>query len=130
MLVTNIISLVLFFSIGLLWLLGSLIFILGPESITEITIWNTSIKRDVKAAAEIRDEVTCVREELRQLTKGIVEEAYILASCSSLAMGADQKARDRLENNLDKLSKFAEPIKEREEKWWAELHELFQNRNK
>lgn len=130
LLVTNVIGLSLFIPIGVLWLLGSLVLILGPETITEITVWKASIKRDVKAAAEIRDEVAGVREELRRITKGIVEDAYILASCSSLAMGAEQAARARLEKNLDELSKFAEPIKEKEEQWWAELRELFASRHK
>jgi hypothetical protein len=129
LLVTNCIGLELFIPLGTLWLIGSLVLIVGPETITEITVWKASIKRDVKAAQDIRNEIEGIREELRGVTKLIVEDAYILASSSFLAMGGDQAARTRIEKNLDTLSKFAEPIKEKEENWWAELTKLFANRH-
>jgi hypothetical protein len=129
MLVLGWIGLGIFIPVGVLWLLGSFVIIFGPETITEITLWKASIKRDVKAAGEIRDEVEKIREELRQVTKGIVEESYILASCSMLAIqGAESAARSRLEKNLAELSKFAEPIKEKEDRWWKELRKVFANR--
>jgi hypothetical protein len=40
-------------------------------------------------------------------------------------MGGDAIAKARLEKNLEELSKFVEPIKEREDAWWAELQALF-----
>jgi hypothetical protein len=129
MLLLGFIGLGIFIPVGMLWLLGSFVLIFGPETITEITLWKASIKRDVKAAREIRDEVEKTREELRQVTKGIVEESYILASCSMLAMGAEPAARSRLEKNLTELSKFAEPIKENEARWWEELRQVFANRS-
>lgn len=127
LLIAKCISLSLFFALGVLWLLGSFVLILGPETITEITVWKASIKRDVQAAKEFRDEAQQIREDMRRVTKTIVEDAFILASSSFLAMGAESLAKARLEKNLDELSKFAEPIKEHEDKWWAELQELFAN---
>lgn len=125
LLIISIINLAAFVTIGTLWLAGSLVLILGPETITEVTIWKASIKRDVKAAREIREDVEGVRNELRSITKLIVEDAYIVASSSFLAMGGESAARTRLENNLKQLSEFAEPIKENEDNWWGELRELY-----
>lgn len=119
-----------FVALASFWLVVSLVLIVGPETISEITVWKASIKRDVKAAKEIRNEVEYIRNELRRITKIIVEDSYVVASCTSLAMGAEQAARARLEKNLEDLSKFAEPIKDKEDKWWAELQELFPNRSK
>lgn len=128
LLITKVIGVGIFGALGTLWLAGSLVLMVGPETISEIKVWKASIKRDVKAAQEIRNEVESVRNELRHITKMLVEDAYILGSSSFLAMGAEQAARKRLEKNMDELSKFAEPIKEKEHKWWAELQELFATR--
>jgi hypothetical protein len=130
LLITNHIGLSIFIPLGTLWLAGALVLILGPETITEITVWKASIKRDLHAAREIRDEVEGIRGELRGITKRIVEDAYIVASNSLLVLGGDQAARTRLEENLEALSKFAEPIKDKEEQWWAELRELFADRRR
>ncbi len=129
LLVSNYIGLKIFIPLGTLWLVGSLVLIVGPETITEITVWKASIKRDVKAARDIRNEIEDIREQLRGITKTIVEDAYILAANSFLAMGGEGAARARIEKNLETLSKFAEPIKEKEEKWWTELQGLFANRH-
>lgn len=128
MLLLGLIGLATFTALGALWLLGSFVLILGTETITEITLWKASIKRDVKAAKEIRDEVEMIREQLRKVTKGIVEDSFILASCSHLAMGAEPAARSRLEKNLAELSKFTEPIEEKEAQWWQELRGVFPNK--
>lgn len=128
LLISNIINLATFVAVGSLWLVGSLVLILGPETITEVTIWKASIKRDVKAAKEIREEVETVRNELRSITKLIVEDAYIVASSSFLAMGGESTAKKRLESNLGKLSEFVEPIKEKEDEWWRELTDLYASR--
>ena len=128
LLLAKVIDLGVFGAIGVFGLLGSFALIVGPESITEFTMGKISIKRDVKAARELRDEVAQVREELRDVTKLIVEDAYIVASSSFLAMGAEGAARERLESNLEQLSKFAEPLKEQEDEWWEELQRLFASR--
>lgn len=65
---------------------------------------------------------------MKEATKITVENAYILASSSFLAMGGDGKAKEKLEENLSKLSKFVEPSKEMEDSWWEKLTELFSHR--
>jgi hypothetical protein len=124
LLVVQLIPLGVFLALGTLWLLASLILLLGPETISEITIWKASIKRDVQAAKQFRDEAQQIREDLRRLTKTIVEDAFILGSNSFLTLGVQSEAKARLEKNLGELSKFAEPIKEREDAWWVELQAL------
>ena len=128
LLIAQIIPLSLFAALAVLWLLGSFVLILGPETITEITVWKASIKRDLQAAKQFRDEAQQIREDLRRVTKGIVEDSYILASESFLAMGGDSAAKKRIEKNLEELSKFAEPIKDNEDKWWKELEDLYAHR--
>lgn len=130
LLLSGIINLAIFFATGSLWLVASLVLILGPETITEVTIWKASIKRDVKAAKEIREDVEAVRNELRSITKLIAEDAYILASSSFLAIGGGGAAKRRLESNLEKLCEFAEPKKEKEDEWWSELTALYSSRMK
>jgi len=99
-----------------------------PNTIKEINLWKGSIKRDVKAAKEIKESVEKTAKNLRAVVKLVVEDTFIIASSSILAMGADQKARKRLEDNLDKLSRFVERDSMKEDKWWSELHDLFPNR--
>lgn len=123
------ISLMVFIAIGAFWLVGSLVLLLGTETISEITIWKASIKRDVKAAREIREEVESVREELRSVTKLIVESSYINASCSLMAAGTDQKAKEKLENNLQELSEFFESDSVKNQEFWQPLRGLFEYRN-
>lgn len=123
------ISLMVFVAIGAFWLVGSLVLLLGTETISEITIWKASIKRDVKAAREIREEVESVREELRSVTKLIVESSYINASCSLMAAGTDQKAKEKLEGNLQELSEFFEPDTTKNQEFWRPLKGLFEYRN-
>ena len=89
-----------FITLIIVWLVMFLILYIGPETITEITAWKLSIKRDVKAAKEIRNEVEKIMDKLRDVTKISVENAYILASSSFLAMGGDGEARKKIEENL------------------------------
>jgi hypothetical protein len=130
LLVIQIISVSAFVALGLGWLLISLVLILGPETISEITVWKASIKRDVQAAKQFRDEAKQIREDLRRVTKMIVEDSYILASESLLAAGGNSAAKIRIEKNIDELSKFAEPIKADEDTWWKELQQLYTYRRK
>lgn len=104
-------------------------FYFEPETIKKIAIWKLTIERDVTVAEEIKNQVTATAEELRKVTKLIIEDTYITASSSMLAMG-DSPAKSRLEKNLDSLSKFVEPDKEKEDAWWGELNELYKDRQK
>ena len=128
LLITDRIDCVKSLFLAISWGLFCFLVYVGPETITEVTFLRASIKRDLAAAREIRDEIEGVRQELRGIVRVIVEDTYILASCSFLAAGAEQAARTRLEQNWDTLSEFAEPIKARNEKWWDELEELFAHR--
>lgn len=119
-----------FITLIIVWLVMFLILYIGPETITEITAWKLSIKRDVKAAKEIRNEVEKIMDKLRDVTKISVENAYILASSSFLAMGGDGEARKKIEENLIKLSKFVEPNKKKEDSWWKKLTALFSHRKR
>lgn len=118
----------IFVSVGALWLMVAVFLIVGPESISEISFGKASIKRDVKAARDARDEVEAVRDQLRVVTRAVVEDSYILASTGMLAAGGDQKAANRLEANLDVLSKFVEPNATSEKEWWKDLESVFAHR--
>jgi hypothetical protein len=111
-----------------MWLILTLFFLAGPETVSEITFWKASIKRDVLAARQIREEIAGTAERLRSVVRLIVENSYILGSSSFLAMGADRLAGDRLNKNIDLLSEFAEPDKTAEDAWWQELKDLFPDR--
>ena len=112
-----------FFALSAIWLIGFLLYLVGPETISEITVWKASIKRDVKAAREIREEIEKISNDLKSVIKLSVENAYILGSSSFLAMGGDRKAKERLENNLDLLTKFVESDENKQDLWWKELKE-------
>lgn len=118
-----------FASVGSLWLMVAVFLIVGPESISEVSFGKASIKRDVKAARDARDEVEAVREQLRIVTRAGVENSYILASTGMLAMGGDQKAARRLEANLEVLCKFVEPDPVNENKWWKDVESVFADRH-
>ncbi|MBW0149541.1 hypothetical protein [Marinobacter arenosus] len=129
LLLTGFIELTVFIAIGAFWLVGSFVLLLGPETISEVTIWKASIKRDVKAAREIREEMESVREELRAITKLSVESTYINAACSFMAMGSDLQAKEKLEENLQKLSEFAESDPVKNDEFWRNTKGLFAYRD-
>ena len=105
-----------------IWIIGFLILAGGPETISEISIWKTSIKRDVKAARQIRHEIEKIYDELKNVVKLTAENSFILGSSSFLAMGGDSNAKKRLEKNIQSLSDFVEPLEEAQDIWWDELH--------
>lgn len=118
-----------FMAISSIWFLIFAMFYFEPETIKKIAIWKLTIERDVTVAEEIKNQVTATAEELRKVTKLIIEDTYITASSSMLAMG-DSPAKSRLEKNLDSLSKFVESDKSKEDAWWGELNELYKDRQK
>lgn len=119
-----------FLSVGALWLCIAVFLIIGPDSISEISFGKASIKRDVAAAREIKEEVEAIRNQLRSVAKAVVEDSWILASTGALAMGGDRLARERLESNLELLSTFVENDPVQSDRWWSELFDLFPNRKK
>lgn len=114
--------------LAVIWLGASFVFILGPETITEITVWKASIKRDVQAAKEFRDQAQKISDDLQSIAKLVVENSYILASTGGLAMGGELPARARLEGNLTQMSNFAVPDEDEQEKWWKEVTSVFASR--
>ena len=118
----------IFTGVSIIWFFTYLIIAGGVESIREFTAGKLSIKRSVKEAKEASQDSQRIRDELRGITKANVENAWILASTGMLAAGGEKAARERLEKNLDELSKFVESDKEKEDIWWEELRELFANR--
>lgn len=117
-----------FLAVWFVWSVMFILWMVGPETISELTLWKASIKRDVQAAREIRDQVEQVEAHLREAAKYIAETSYILGSTGSLAMGADVDARERLGSNMSKLSDFAEPDPHKQKEWWDEVEALFAHR--
>lgn len=117
-----------FTGVSIVWLFAYLMVVGGVESIVELTAGKLSIKRSVKEAQQASLEAQEIRDKLKEVTRANVENAWILASTSMLAAGGDTKARERLEKNLDVLSKFVEENKEKEDEWWEEMSDLFPER--
>lgn len=117
-----------FTGVSIVWLFAYLMVVGGVESIVELTAVKLSIKRSVKEAQQASLEAQKIRDELKEVTRANVENAWILASTSMLAAGGDTRARERLEKNLDVLSKFVEENKEKEDEWWEEMSDLFPER--
>jgi hypothetical protein len=109
-------------------LIVCIIFLVGPETVSEVSFWKASIKRDVQAAREIREDIQASADRLRKVVRLVVENSYILACSSFLAAGGERTARERLEKNLDVLTDFAGVDTDAEDAWWAELKGLFPGR--
>ncbi len=128
LLIQGVIGLGVFGALVSVWFVVFLFWLFGPETISEVTLWKASIKRDLEAAEKIRREVEGAAEDLREVARSLVEATYILASSSILAVGGDRPARQRVEEHLEKLTQFAEPDSKKQEQWWAELRKLFEPR--
>jgi hypothetical protein len=77
----------------------------------------------------LSDSIIETALQLNLLTKYNLENSYILASESLLAMGGDQLARKRLEANMDSISKLINKRPEDEKEFWNSLKKIFPNRN-
>ena len=127
---TNQISVTVFTALETTLFFTFFILFVGPDNVSEMTLGRWSIKHDVKVAKEIREEVQKIRDELKDITKLTVENNFITGNTGLLPMGSDPKARKRLEDNIDKLSKIVEPDNKKEDRWWEELQALFPGRQK
>jgi hypothetical protein len=125
----NILAFIAFSTTWVVWLIIFILILVGPETVSEITVWKASIKRDVQAAREIREEIEQISDYFKSLVKLVVENSYILGSSSFLAMGSDKDAKGRLEENLDVLTKLVEADEDEQDRWWDELHALFRSRS-
>lgn len=108
-----------FLSIGALWLVVSAAMIFGHD-ITEITLWKASIKRDVTAAKQAREEVEAIRDQIRKVSAVTVENSYIMSGellllvKHSLGDETHEIAKNspgmkRLFQNMNEVWKFVEP---------------------
>ena len=127
LLIKDVIALVEYIAISSIWFLMFTMYYFEPETIKKIVIWKLTIEKDVTIAEDIRKQVESTANELKQVTKLIIEDTYIVASSSMLAMG-DSPPRQRLEKNMDELIKFVEVDKEEERIWWASLGDLYPER--
>jgi flagellar motor component MotA len=123
----NVIELSEFVAISSIWFLVFTVFYFEPETVKKIAIWKLTIERDVTIAEDIRKQVEATASELKDITKLIIEDTYIVASSSMLAMG-DSPASQRLEKNIDTLIQFVEVDKKKEKEWWDELGNLYPER--
>ncbi|MGY4528049.1 hypothetical protein [Pseudomonas sp. TE21394] len=119
-----------FVSVATLWLLVALFLIIGPESISEITFWEASIKRDAKAAKEARDEAEAIRDELKKVAKLNIENVFLLNSLAANVYqngGAGQDlppAFDRIAKNLDDLTPLISTNSAEVEAWQEEMRAI------
>lgn len=108
-----------FLSIGALWLVVSAAMIFGHD-ITEITLWKASIKRDVTAAKQAREEVEAIRDQIRKVSAVTVENSYILSGellllvkhltgDQNLELARKSPGMKRLFANMNEVWKFVEP---------------------
>lgn len=112
-----------FLAVASLWLVVALILILGPNSIMEVSFGSASIKRDVRAAQEARIETEAIRDNLTKVAKLLVENSFILASGSDLALH-QHGSIDRVMKNLDEISKLVEVDPEKLAAWQEELRSV------
>ncbi|WP_375738027.1 hypothetical protein [Pseudomonas boanensis] len=117
------IDLATFGAVSVVWLLVSAMLILG-ESITEVTLWKASIKRDVTAAQTARAEAEAIRDQMRQMCRVIVENNYLLSCVSELAKNPGP-ATQRLTDNINALEAFVEPDAEKATEWRKSVRALF-----
>lgn len=117
----RVVDLLTFLSIGALWLVVSAAMIFGHD-ITEITLWEASIKRDVTAAKQARDEVEVIRDQLRKVSAVTVENSYIitgellllvkhLMGDENLEIAQTGPGMKRLFQNMNEVWKFVSLIR-------------------
>ncbi|AYL16408.1 hypothetical protein D9N00_19190 [Pseudomonas syringae pv. actinidiae] len=114
-----------FVSVGVMWLVVSAAMIFGND-LTEITIWEASIKRDAKATRQAREEVEQIRDQLRKISAVSVENTYIISGelllLVSTLLGTENAELTksspgmlRLGKNMNDVWKFVEPDPEQAE---------------
>ncbi|PVZ56520.1 hypothetical protein C9422_18530 [Pseudomonas sp. B1(2018)] len=111
-----------FSAVAVVWLLVAAVMILG-DSITEITLWKATIKRDVQAAKVARAEVEAVRDELRVAVKSLVDSTEIAFSMS-LSVESPDEILERRARAVERLQEFAEPDPVKLREWREELKKL------
>ncbi|QDC04736.1 hypothetical protein FH041_07255 [Pseudomonas sp. SWI7] len=100
-----------YIAVSTAWLLVAAMLILG-ESVSEVTVWQATIKRDVQAAKDARNEAEAVRDELRIALKALIESSEIAFSVTRIVECPDE-VLDRRQAAIERLQEFAEsdPVK-------------------
>ncbi|WP_208690939.1 hypothetical protein [Pseudomonas oryzihabitans] len=111
-----------FLAVITIWLLVAIMLICGT-SITEVTVWKASIKRDVRAAQEAADESAQILANLRSITRLVIENEYILVSGSQLAI-VGHPAVGHINRNLDMLTSLIPITGDELVQWQAQMQAL------
>ncbi|WP_426783094.1 hypothetical protein [Pseudomonas atacamensis] len=114
------IDVAVFVAVATLWLAVALVLIIGPDSVSEITFWKASIKRDALATRVAREEVEEIRDQLRKISATSVENTYIISGellllIETLMGTTNSQGKKvslpmiRLNRNMNDVWKFVEP---------------------
>ena len=126
---SSVIDVGIFSAVAVLWLLVSIFLIIGPESISEISFWQASIKRDAKAATEAKNEAEAIRDELKTISKLNLENVYLLTSLTAgvykqYGTGSLPTAFQHIINNLEELTPFISSDTDFVDKWQQEMKDI------
>ena len=124
-LIANEIDIQVFTAVAVLWLLVALFLIIGHESISEITFWKASIKMDAAAARKAREESERIRDQIREVSRVVVENNYLISCVSPLASNGESAATQHFQANMNTLSNFVEPDETRAREWRERLRKLY-----
>lgn len=113
------IDLGIYSAVSAVWLLVAVMLIMG-ESITEVTIWKASIKRDVQAAKDARIEAESVRDELRTALKSLIDASEIGFSVARI-FECPYEVLERRQRAVERLQAFAEPDPDKRQIWINDL---------
>ncbi|MDD0999299.1 hypothetical protein M5G20_26015 [Pseudomonas sp. TNT2022 ID1044] len=108
-----------FAAVSTMWLLVSVMLILG-DSVTEVKLWEASIKRDVRAAQEARQGAEKVLAQLQDITRVIIENEYVLLSGSGLSADRHPSVQ-HVQANLNELTKKISVSDEDAAKWQQKM---------
>lgn len=89
----------------------------------QLSLINTLVKNT-------SDTIKLTADQLKLISKYNIENSYILASESFLAMGADKAAGDRLEKNWAELTKVLMQQPKEQNKFWDSLQAVFSFRRR
>lgn len=108
MLLFGVIEVRIFMAVGAMWFLIAMVLIMGVDTISEISFGHASIRREVNAAKEAREEVEKIRDQLRKIASVTVENSYILSSFTpELTAAPKSPVSMRVSNNMNKIWSFA-----------------------
>lgn len=113
------IDLGIYSAVSAVWLLVAVMLIMG-ESITEVTIWKASIKRDVQAAKDARIEAEAVRDELRTALRSLIDASEIGFSVARI-FECPEEVLERRQRAVERLQAFAEPDPDKRQIWINDL---------